>query len=173
MSIKKKTNSNREANELQELGFEFRSPQDEFSYQPDSGSVIGGIRGKQEYGIDSNLDAEGGSSQRKKTIPLSQNPTLTIPGESEWSQAHRLPIEEVFNKEKIIELTDPQLQMLVLDRLSHHPRLKDLEVDVHVENGEVDLQGEVSSISAKMQIEELIEALPGVIDIHNNIEVYS
>ena len=53
----------REFNELKKLGFEFRSPQDEFSYQPDSGSIANGLAAKQEYGIDVDTDALTAESQ--------------------------------------------------------------------------------------------------------------
>jgi hypothetical protein len=48
---------------LQALGFDFRSSQDEFSQQPDSGGTQGGIIGKQEYGIDNSADATSRSDE--------------------------------------------------------------------------------------------------------------
>ena len=75
---------------LKELGFEFKTPQDEFSYQPGSGGLADGIIGKQEYGIDIDLDAETREAEDLDEENEKEDPLLPIPGESSWSQEHRL-----------------------------------------------------------------------------------
>lgn len=75
---------------LKQLGFELEAPQDEFSYQPDSGSVTDGIIGVQEYGINIVLDAEGRGSEGFGETRKLEDPEQPIPGQSEWSQKHRL-----------------------------------------------------------------------------------
>lgn len=96
-----------EYRELKELGFEVENPQDGFSYQPDSGSSIGGEIGREEYGIDTDLDAEGRYDEQKNSEFEPESSNLQILGESEWSQQNRLPkdtlggtpgnIEELFS----------------------------------------------------------------------------
>jgi hypothetical protein len=79
---------------MKEQGFNFKGSQDEFSYQPDSGSTSSGRIGQQEYGINIDLDANGSESSDAEESPKVEDPTRPIPGESEWSQSHRLPGEE-------------------------------------------------------------------------------
>jgi|GEM_PF-5118676 len=71
----------REFNALKKIGFEFGSPQDGFSYQPDSGSIANGLAAKQEYGIDVDTDAFTAELQDQvfeKEINLSDI-ELTVP----------------------------------------------------------------------------------------------
>jgi len=107
---KTKTNVNSEFNALKKIGFEFVPPQDEFSYQPDSGSSIGGKRGRQEYGIKSVYDAEGRDAQaeERKAKKSDEDPYSPVPGESQWSQKQRLPEGDRDDTSKIFHKTKKQ-----------------------------------------------------------------
>ncbi len=85
----KRTPESEEFNRLKGLDFEFESPQDEYSYQPDSGSVANGEIGKVEYGIDIEEDAKTPHKKFVNRQGSEGNPDTPIPGESEWSQDHR------------------------------------------------------------------------------------
>ena len=105
--MKKNNESNKtkenEFDRLKKIGFEFEAPQDEPSYQPDSSSTVNGEIGKQEYGIDVVLDAQGDENRHMEEADKTENPTTPIPGESEWSQKHRLP-DESFEKKHVSEI---------------------------------------------------------------------
>ena len=141
---KKAEREGREFDDLKKIGFEFRSPQDEFSYQPDSGSTAHGIAAKQEYGIDVDLDADttllNGESPEESPLTL-------IPGESEWSQENRLPSED--RKEFPLITKDDELFATIYDRLIDHPRLRKIMITIRVVQGVVTLCGEVPSDVAK------------------------
>jgi hypothetical protein len=94
---KKRRTEAKEFNALKKIGLEFESPQDEFSYQPDSGGTANGEIGKVEYGIDVDLDAQGHENTADKSKLAREDSTLPIPGESEWSQKNRLPNEKLGN----------------------------------------------------------------------------
>ena len=88
----KRTPESAEFERLKELDFELEAPQDEYSYQPDSGSVANGEIAKDEYGIDVVEDAKTPHKKHANIISdVDSNPL--VPGESEWSQVHRNPSE--------------------------------------------------------------------------------
>ena len=63
---------------------------DEYKYQPDSGGIATGVIGKQEYGIDIELDAQPYKNQPIIEGNHIEDSGLPIPGESEFSQKNRL-----------------------------------------------------------------------------------
>ncbi len=156
----KKNKDAEDFEKLREMGFELKTPQDEYSYQPDSGSAIGGVRGRQEYGINPVLDAENPRAQRM--LGKMQGAVL---------EADTVPIEEILDEAKPVILDDTALTALVSDRLEKHPKLRGVHIEVLVHNAEVTLRGKVSSDSAKLLAEEVVEAMPGVAEIHNNVQV--
>ena len=161
-------NSNLEASDfdaLKKLGYEFENPQDEFSYQPDSGGLADGSIAKSEFGIDVDPDAE---SDDKET-PSVDNPLIAIPGESSWSQNHRRPEELI--KEASRSEKDEVLSTKVQECLHHHPRLTDVQISVHVERGVVTLSGEVPDGITKIYASDVVRALPGVADLYNELSI--
>jgi osmotically-inducible protein OsmY len=143
---------------LQKIGFELRAPQDEFSYQPDSSSSIGGIRGKQEYGIETDYDAEGKADQ-------------IIEASDSLSLEDKIIAEEPPPASEDEHLTDDELQALLEKRLADHPHLQSTNIDVIVRKSKVTVFGEVPKYSAKLLIDEMVEAMPGVTEIKNNVKV--
>ncbi len=150
---------------LKNIGLELEAPQDEYSYQPGSSGIASGAVAEQEYGVDVDLDAAANGEAVGEEL---ENPTMPIPGESSWSQNHRLPMEGAEHLEK---LSDEDLLELVEERLDHHPQLGGLKIAVIVNHGAVALRGRVPSEAARLQAGELVEALPGVTDIRNSLEV--
>ena len=82
----KTTPESKEFKRLKELDFEFQAPQDEYSYQPDSGSIANGQIAKDEYGIDIVEDAK--TPHKKYTNSKASDLNVEESGESEWSQDH-------------------------------------------------------------------------------------
>lgn len=107
--MKKKTKATtNQFDELKRIGYEFKAPQDEFSYQPDSGSTANGSIGKQEYGIDIDPDAQNLLSIESEKTEDREDPSGLILGESNWSQEHRLPADEIKGAadNKIIKISE-------------------------------------------------------------------
>lgn len=166
---RKKSSESREFDTLKEVGYELEDPQDEFSYQPSSGSSDDGGIGRDEYGIDVDSDAQGRGEDSERSFPGAEDPSLPIPGESEWSQDHRLPNEEIPSWR--IRLRDEDLFSLVNDRILHHPQFENAKIVINVESGVVLLKGDVSSEAAKLLGSEIVSALPGVSEIRNELQV--
>lgn len=59
----------------------------------------------------------------------------------------------------------------VCERITQHGRIDARDVDVHVENGVVTLSGEVDDRRTKRLMEDTIENVPGLADIHNELRV--
>ena len=59
----------------------------------------------------------------------------------------------------------------VCERLTDHGRLDASNIEVTVENGEVTLEGTVSSRADKRLAEDLAESVSGVRDVHNRLRV--
>ena len=59
----------------------------------------------------------------------------------------------------------------IYQRLTHHGWLDASKIDVEVNEGEVTLWGQVQDRRAKRMAEVAVEAVPGVIDIHNRLRV--
>lgn len=57
------------------------------------------------------------------------------------------------------------------DRLTFHPDIDASDIEVRVKDSEVTLAGSVDSRFAKRLAEEIAEAVPGVMDVHNQIKV--
>ena len=111
------------------------------------------------------LDAQDYEDLKQMGFEL-EDPSTPIPGESEWSQQHRMPFDA---PERVQKISDEDLLALVEERLDYHPDLKRFAVEVQVSKGVVTLRGKVTSDAAKLQAIELIEALPGVTDIHSEL----
>jgi len=167
MTIKKPVDSDAaDFNRLKSDGFEFIDPQDEFSYQPDSSGLNGGAIGREENGIDSEILEDD-------EISVEDDPEVQVPGESQWSQDHRLPFENQIDEQKEYPLTDSMLLTLAHKRLSEHPRLANVKIEIHVKNTEITLTGEVPSISLKMLAQEIVSSLSGVRSVQDEIVVSS
>src|SRR5688572_27725648 len=82
---------------LKKAGFEFRSPVDEYSYQPGSSGVIGGTVGADEYGIGGGVASENSRSKARGAddegadvltpdpIPVGAIDDESTAGTSNWS----------------------------------------------------------------------------------------
>lgn len=146
----------READELQEMGFELEQPQDEFSYQPDSGGTIGGARGKQEYGIDTEVDAQD-------RIPDDDGKNMRRSSAGEKSTT--LPADEFFAPQ------GARLEALIFDRLFNHPRLQVAELEVRVLNRHIIVSGSVATVAAKTLVNEIVEAVAPDAEVRNLVRV--
>lgn len=67
--------------------------------------------------------------------------------------------------------TDERIREDVCERLSWNDELDASEISVRVENGDVILEGSVESRYMKRLAGDLVERVPGVIDVHNGIRV--
>jgi osmotically-inducible protein OsmY len=168
----------KDADNLRRLGYEYQSPVDDYSHQPDSGSRIGGTRGKQEYGI------EGGVAWESDTQPPSQiiHDTHTLEGInaessgiSEFSQDATRGVEgfeHAARAEHPQHLTEEHLESLIRERLDHHDRIDAAQIRVSVvQPGIVVLSGNVRTHAENLRTVELISAIPGVDGIDNRLSV--
>ncbi len=156
---------------LQEIGLELEAPQDEYSYQPDSGGTANGYIAKIEYGIDVNLDALGRETADSGESSIVEDSSLPIPGESEWSQRNRLPEDEI--GERIASEDDSDLITIIRDRLFHHPILKDIPISVAVRDGVVMLEGEVQNVATKVLFREVVGEFAEPSSIANELTIPS
>lgn len=162
---KKSASEDKDFKVLREMGFEFDPPQDEYSFQPGSGGIIGGKVGRQEYGVDSVFDAEGRDDQGARGGGASGPPGV------EWSQEEALRKKEELRIQSEGRLNDERLFEVLRDRLSKHPVLQGDEIYLSVKDGKVTVNGRVKSESDKLRINEIIEGFPSVRLISNRLEV--
>ena len=67
--------------------------------------------------------------------------------------------------------TDPRIREDICERLSWSEEIDATDIDVQVEAGEVILEGWVQTRDMKRRAGELVERVPGVIDVRNAIRV--
>lgn len=67
--------------------------------------------------------------------------------------------------------SDARVSEEICERLTRHPALDASDVEVHVSDGEVTLEGEVEDRDAKRLAEALAERAVGVNDVHNRLRV--
>jgi osmotically-inducible protein OsmY len=67
--------------------------------------------------------------------------------------------------------SDDRVREDICELLSAHGQLDASDIDVEVAQGEVQLRGTVDSRWAKREAENLIDAVPGVRDIHNGLRI--
>ena len=66
--------------------------------------------------------------------------------------------------------SDARIEEEVHEVLTRHHEIDATDVDVRVENGEVTLTGEVEDRRTKRLVEDIVEQLSGVRDVHNQIK---
>lgn len=67
--------------------------------------------------------------------------------------------------------SDDRIHEDVNERLTQHPEVDASEVEVEVRNGEVTLKGSVEHRHAKRMIEDVVDQISGVKQVHNQIRV--
>ncbi len=67
--------------------------------------------------------------------------------------------------------TDERIREDVCDRLSWNDEVDATEITVRVQNAEVTLEGTVETRHMKRLAEDIAEAVPGVVDVHNTVRV--
>jgi osmotically-inducible protein OsmY len=67
--------------------------------------------------------------------------------------------------------SDERVRDDVSEVLERHHEIDASEIEVKVENGEVTLSGTVEDRRAKRLAEDIIEGMPGVTEVHNQIRV--
>lgn len=65
--------------------------------------------------------------------------------------------------------SDDSIRDEIRELLARHPDLGDSQVEVHVEGGEVTLTGRVEDRDARWLAEDLVEPVPGVSLVHNQL----
>ena len=72
---------------------------------------------------------------------------------------------------KNYQRSDARLQEIISERLVDDPHVDSSDIDVHVKDGVVKLEGTVDDRRAKYQIEEMLEHIHGVKDVDNHLKV--
>jgi osmotically-inducible protein OsmY len=67
--------------------------------------------------------------------------------------------------------SDERVKEEICDRLTDDWRVDATEIEINVNNGQVTLSGSVHSREEKRKAEDLVETIPGVHDVHNNLRV--
>jgi hypothetical protein len=67
--------------------------------------------------------------------------------------------------------SDERIREEICERLTDDWRVDATEIDIAVSNGQVTLSGAVHSREEKRKAEDLVESIPGVHDVHNNLRV--
>jgi osmotically-inducible protein OsmY len=168
----------KEAEEIKKLGFELEPPVDDYSSQPDSGSRMGGARGRQEYGIEGEIASENDlhskEYEEQDTHPL-EGINVEALGISEFSEeaTHGVEgFERAAREEHHQTIPDEYLENLIRERLEHHDRIDARSIRVTVVRpGIVVLAGDVHSHSENLRIVEVVSAIPGVDAIDNRLRV--
>jgi osmotically-inducible protein OsmY len=100
---------------------------------------------------------------------------LGFPGEHTWGEeqygAERREEQGRARGPKARRRSDESLARELYEILTNDPELDATEIDVVVESGAVTLRGEVGDSHAKLLAEELVETVPGVREVHNQLRV--
>ena len=67
--------------------------------------------------------------------------------------------------------SDERIREEICDRLTDDWRVDATDMDITVDNGQVTLSGSVHSRDEKRKAEDIVESIPGVHDVHNNLRV--
>lgn len=67
--------------------------------------------------------------------------------------------------------SDDRIREDVCEELMAHPFIDASEMEVEVTDGEVTLRGDVDMKRTKNAIEDLVDSVPGVVDVHNHLRV--
>jgi hypothetical protein len=187
--VQGKHSRNEDFERLTKQGFELRPPVDEYSYQPDSGSTIGGLRGEQEYGIaggpanDAAPDPQPAAAEREagvEEVEFSADPlpygevSEGFAGVSEWSADQSQSVAREGTEEerrKLEHRKDESIEQELKLKLAGHPELDVSEVKISVKNHAVLLEGRVKQESDKTHVREIVEAIPGVRTVENELRV--
>lgn len=137
---------------------------DDPNYGRGGGEWQGGSRGyggQQSGSRASGWDSYGSSSTR------GWGSDAGTTGEGRWagqgSHAGRGP--------RSYQRSDDRIREDVNERLTADPRVDASDIDVRVQNGEVILSGAVDERRTRRLVEEIIEDLPGVRDVRNDLKV--
>jgi osmotically-inducible protein OsmY len=171
----------KEAERLRKLGFEFESPVDDYSYQPDSGSRIGGLRGRQEYGIRGGVSSESDTTPQAPSLQdnrLLDQGNVESSGVSEFSEeathgAQALEREAHQGQtQRHHQLSTDDLGELIQERLEHHAKIDVSSIHISLtSSGVVTLEGEAHSVAERLRVEEVVSAIPGVREIANHLRI--
>jgi BON domain len=69
--------------------------------------------------------------------------------------------------------SDERIKEDVNERLTEHPHIDATEIDVQVRSGEVTLSGSVEDRRIKRMVEDLVEGVSGVKEVHNQLRAHS
>jgi osmotically-inducible protein OsmY len=67
--------------------------------------------------------------------------------------------------------SDERIQEDICERLTQHPAIDASDIEIEVKNGEVTLRGTVESRAVKHLVENMVETVTGVKDVHNQLRV--
>lgn len=175
---RRRSREGQQSNTLEQSGIGREVPTPDFSDQPDSGGRIGGVRGRQEFGIEGGPadELESEISGKDELMGRSVQDLRADFDSISEEQGDEERIEEEFGQEVKLAVTAPErafdvggdLHDLIEDRLLHHPSLHFDGLRVSVwPAGLVTVAGRVRSESEKLRVTEIIGALPGVEGLRN------
>lgn len=122
-----------------------------------------GSSGTSRYGADSPTTGEGRWGDQGNSANYSAGGGFSGGSFSTGTFAGRGP--------RNYQRSDERVREDVNERLTADPRVDASEIDVRVQNGEVTLSGTVDDRRTRRLAEEIIEDMPGVRDVHNELRV--
>jgi osmotically-inducible protein OsmY len=72
----------------------------------------------------------------------------------------------------VVHAFDTQMELRLLDHLALDNFLRDRDIHVRVLDGSVSLTGEVWTPLEKERVGELVRAVPGVVDVSNELDIH-
>jgi len=97
-------------------------------------------------------------------------------GETEWGGPYRASTTRSIRQRrgpKGYQRSDERIREEIIDRLIQHTDLDLAQMEVTVDKGEVTLSGTVEDRQTKHRMEDLVDSVWGVKEIHNNLRVRS
>jgi len=103
----------------------------------------------------------GGGAEFYSVTGMYENPLLEkkrLEHEGKGPKGYRRPDERIHDE--------------ICEHLTRHPLIDASAMDVHVKDGEVTLTGEVTDRRTKHLIEDAVDEVSGVREIHNQLRVF-
>jgi hypothetical protein len=156
-----------------------------FDVQPDSGGVIGGVRGEQEYGIrdaveEDSLEELNVGSQEDSEFVSEDDPAGSLPMEGGSASEYTLDqgrgldeLEESEDESETLQMDDTKIMQSTMNALTRNPDVHIKNLRLEVERGTVTLTGEARAESDRIRARELAEAIPGVREVRSRLGVRS
>jgi len=147
-------------------GRRVRDPKGQSSRPGGLDEKLGGYRGK--LGAGNHTPGRPARARRGNTTDTEN---YKAPDTLSFQQNWSAPGPQAGSSSRGERRADEELSKDVRGRLAQHGQVDDTGIEVEVKEGHVWLRGKIPDNRAKRIAELAIEAIPGVIDVHNELEL--